>query len=212
MRSREGWSPLWVGDCWGGIGAVVAPQDSSPFVAGIPVVKPRQLIVADDALGPGKGVTQGLNRTSGVRRSFRKAPEVPAAGDPAKPGLPSAPELAALSSPCFPAPPFFPGEAMPRLAACFSLPRCFPGSVPNPHLVLRALSPAPRGRHRQDEGARSHEQLLHLHQDPAGAALCQLQGEGTGMGTHWGGSRGLVPLCLTPLLPRVRRTASIGAT
>lgn len=101
MRSREGWSPLWVGDCWGGIGVVVAPQDSSPFVAGIPVVKPRQLIVADDALGPGKGVTQGLNRTSGVRRSFRKAPEVPAAGPPAKPGLPSAPRPAFL-------PPLFP--------------------------------------------------------------------------------------------------------
>lgn len=46
---------------------------------GIPVVKPRQLIGADDSLGPGKGVTQGLNRTSGVRRSFRKAPEVRAA-------------------------------------------------------------------------------------------------------------------------------------
>lgn len=43
------------------------------------MVKPRQLIVADDSLGPGKGVAQGLNRTSGVRRSFRKAPEVPAA-------------------------------------------------------------------------------------------------------------------------------------
>lgn len=28
-------------------------------------------------LGPGKGVAQGLNRSSGVRRSFRKAPEVP---------------------------------------------------------------------------------------------------------------------------------------
>lgn len=41
------------------------------------MVKPRQLIVADDSLGPGKGVAQGLNRTSGVRRSFRKAPEVP---------------------------------------------------------------------------------------------------------------------------------------
>lgn len=40
------------------------------------MVKPRQLIGADDSLGPGKGVAQGLNRTSGVRRSFRKAPEV----------------------------------------------------------------------------------------------------------------------------------------
>jgi hypothetical protein len=43
------------------------------------VVKPRQLIATDDAvpLGPGKGVTQGLTRSSGVRRSFRKSPEVP---------------------------------------------------------------------------------------------------------------------------------------
>lgn len=92
----------------GGIGAVVAPQDSSPFVAGIPVVKPRQLIVADDALGPGKGVTQGLNRTSGVRRSFRKAPEVPAAGPSAKPGLPSAPELGSPVLALLSCPPFFP--------------------------------------------------------------------------------------------------------
>lgn len=45
---------------------------------GMPVVKPRQLIVAEDtvSLGPGKGSGQGLNRTTGVRRSFRKAPEV----------------------------------------------------------------------------------------------------------------------------------------
>ncbi|XP_067102585.1 bridge-like lipid transfer protein family member 2 isoform X2 [Osmerus mordax] len=45
---------------------------------GIPVVKPRQL--SEDtmgALGPSKGVTQGLNRTAGVRRSFRKTPEHP---------------------------------------------------------------------------------------------------------------------------------------
>ncbi|XP_028857357.1 protein KIAA0100-like isoform X2 [Denticeps clupeoides] len=45
---------------------------------GIPVVKPRQL--SDDAiagLGAGKGGSQGLNRTAGVRRSFRKAPEHP---------------------------------------------------------------------------------------------------------------------------------------
>lgn len=48
-----------------------------PSLSGMPVVKPRQLIVAEDSLGPGKGVAQGLNRTSGVRRSFRKAPEVP---------------------------------------------------------------------------------------------------------------------------------------
>ena len=41
-------------------------------------MKPRQLIATDDAapLGPGKGVAQGLSRSSGVRRSFRKAPEV----------------------------------------------------------------------------------------------------------------------------------------
>lgn len=53
-------------------------EDKSKLVTtGIPVVKPRQLIGADDSLGPGKGVTQGLNRTSGVRRSFRKAPEHP---------------------------------------------------------------------------------------------------------------------------------------
>lgn len=41
------------------------------------VVKPRQL--SEDSiggLGPSKGVTQGMNRTSGVRRSFRKPPEV----------------------------------------------------------------------------------------------------------------------------------------
>ncbi|XP_051848259.1 bridge-like lipid transfer protein family member 2 [Antechinus flavipes] len=55
-------------------------EDKSKLVTtGMPVVKPRQLIAADDAvsLGPGKGVAQGLNRGSGVRRSFRKAPEHP---------------------------------------------------------------------------------------------------------------------------------------
>ncbi|XP_075760621.1 bridge-like lipid transfer protein family member 2 [Pelodiscus sinensis] len=53
-------------------------EDKSKLVTtGMPVVKPRQLIAADDSLGPGKGVTQGLNRTTGVRRSFRKAPEHP---------------------------------------------------------------------------------------------------------------------------------------
>ncbi|XP_076002045.1 bridge-like lipid transfer protein family member 2 [Genypterus blacodes] len=44
---------------------------------GIPV-KTRQL--SEDtmgAMGPSKGVTQGLNRTAGVRRSFRKSPEHP---------------------------------------------------------------------------------------------------------------------------------------
>lgn len=35
---------------------------------------------------------------------------------------------------------------------------------------------------------------------------------GRGRGRTGGGSRGLVPLCLTPLLPRARRTASIGVT
>ncbi|XP_035390057.1 protein KIAA0100 isoform X1 [Electrophorus electricus] len=42
------------------------------------VVKPRQ--VSEDsigALGPSKGVMQGINRTAGVRRSFRKTPEHP---------------------------------------------------------------------------------------------------------------------------------------
>ncbi|EGW15226.1 UPF0378 protein KIAA0100, partial [Cricetulus griseus] len=55
-------------------------EDKSKLVTtGIPVVKPRQLIATDDAapLGPGKGVTQGLTRSSGVRRSFRKLPEHP---------------------------------------------------------------------------------------------------------------------------------------
>lgn len=44
---------------------------------GIPV-KPRQS--SEDtmgAMGPSKGVAQGLNRSAGVRRSFRKAPEHP---------------------------------------------------------------------------------------------------------------------------------------
>lgn len=44
---------------------------------GIPV-KPRQS--SEDTMGPmgpSKGVTQGLNRTAGVRRSFRKPPEHP---------------------------------------------------------------------------------------------------------------------------------------
>ncbi|XP_072495879.1 bridge-like lipid transfer protein family member 2 isoform X2 [Notamacropus eugenii] len=55
-------------------------EDKSKLVTtGMPVVKPRQLITAEDtvSLGPGKGVAQGLNRSSGVRRSFRKAPEHP---------------------------------------------------------------------------------------------------------------------------------------
>ncbi|XP_053313051.1 bridge-like lipid transfer protein family member 2 [Spea bombifrons] len=55
-------------------------EDKSKLVTtGMPVVKPRQLIVAEDtvSLGQGKGAGQGLNRTTGVRRSFRKAPEHP---------------------------------------------------------------------------------------------------------------------------------------
>ncbi|KAH0511375.1 hypothetical protein LTLLF_147890 [Microtus ochrogaster] len=55
-------------------------EDKSKLVTtGIPVVKPRQLMATDDAvpLGPGKGVAQGLTRSSGVRRSFRKLPEHP---------------------------------------------------------------------------------------------------------------------------------------
>ncbi|XP_042298610.1 protein KIAA0100 homolog [Sceloporus undulatus] len=53
-------------------------EDKSKLVTtGMPVVKPRQLMVSDDSLGPGKGMAQGLNRTSGVRRSFRKTPEYP---------------------------------------------------------------------------------------------------------------------------------------
>ncbi|XP_073472876.1 bridge-like lipid transfer protein family member 2 isoform X2 [Aquarana catesbeiana] len=55
-------------------------EDKSKLVTtGMPVVKPRQLIPTEDtvSLGPGKGVGQGLNRTTGVRRSFRKAPEHP---------------------------------------------------------------------------------------------------------------------------------------
>ncbi|XP_061460928.1 bridge-like lipid transfer protein family member 2 [Rhineura floridana] len=53
-------------------------EDKSKLVTtGMPVVKPRQLMVSEDSLGPGKGMAQGLNRTSGVRRSFRKTPEYP---------------------------------------------------------------------------------------------------------------------------------------
>ncbi|XP_069471435.1 bridge-like lipid transfer protein family member 2 isoform X2 [Ambystoma mexicanum] len=55
-------------------------EDKSKLVTtGMPVAKPRQLIVAEDtvSLSSSKGVTQGLNRTTGVRRSFRKAPEYP---------------------------------------------------------------------------------------------------------------------------------------
>ena len=44
-------------------------------VTGIPV-KPRQTEDTMGAMGPSKGVSQGLNRTAGVRRSFRKPPEV----------------------------------------------------------------------------------------------------------------------------------------
>ncbi|XP_053222317.1 bridge-like lipid transfer protein family member 2 isoform X1 [Podarcis raffonei] len=53
-------------------------EDKSKLVTtGMPVVKPRQLMVSEDSLGTGKGMAQGLNRTSGVRRSFRKTPEYP---------------------------------------------------------------------------------------------------------------------------------------
>ncbi|XP_058019903.1 bridge-like lipid transfer protein family member 2 [Ahaetulla prasina] len=53
-------------------------EDKSKLVTtGMPVVKPRQLMVSEDSLGSGKGMGQGLNRTSGVRRSFRKTPEYP---------------------------------------------------------------------------------------------------------------------------------------
>lgn len=51
----------------------------------MPVGKPRQLMVSEDSLGSGKGVAQGLNRASGVRRSFRKTPEVMALGPLAQP-------------------------------------------------------------------------------------------------------------------------------
>uniref|UniRef100_A0ACB8ECM7 Uncharacterized protein n=1 Tax=Sphaerodactylus townsendi TaxID=933632 RepID=A0ACB8ECM7_9SAUR len=57
--------------CWGLTAWVFPP------CTGMPVVKPRQLMVSEDSLGPGKGMAQGLNRTSGVRRSFRKTPEHP---------------------------------------------------------------------------------------------------------------------------------------
>ncbi|XP_053131385.1 bridge-like lipid transfer protein family member 2 isoform X2 [Hemicordylus capensis] len=53
-------------------------EDKSKLVTtGMPVVKPRQLMVSEDSLGSGKAMAQGLNRTSGVRRSFRKTPEHP---------------------------------------------------------------------------------------------------------------------------------------
>ncbi|XP_039613175.1 protein KIAA0100-like isoform X1 [Polypterus senegalus] len=56
-------------------------EDKSKLVTtGVPVVKPRPLIGAEDtvgSLGSAKGVAQGLNRTAGVRRSFRKPPEHP---------------------------------------------------------------------------------------------------------------------------------------
>ncbi|XP_063151468.1 bridge-like lipid transfer protein family member 2 [Candoia aspera] len=53
-------------------------EDKSKLVTtGMPVVKPRQLMVSEDSLGSGKGMAQGLNRTAGVRRSFRKTPEYP---------------------------------------------------------------------------------------------------------------------------------------
>uniref|UniRef100_A0A4W3IW93 Bridge-like lipid transfer protein family member 2 n=1 Tax=Callorhinchus milii TaxID=7868 RepID=A0A4W3IW93_CALMI len=55
-------------------------EDKSKLVTtGIPVVRNRQLALSEDnvgSLGTGKGST-GLNRATGVRRSFRKAPEHP---------------------------------------------------------------------------------------------------------------------------------------
>lgn len=60
---------------WGVKGCRVSQRLSakvSVFSAtGIPV-KQR----SDDTMTPSKSVTQGLNRTAGVRKSFRKAPEV----------------------------------------------------------------------------------------------------------------------------------------
>ncbi|XP_078063101.1 bridge-like lipid transfer protein family member 2 isoform X1 [Mustelus asterias] len=56
-------------------------EDKSKLVTtGIPVnVKSRQLMVSEESvtLGSAKGVSAGLNRGSGVRRSFRKLPEHP---------------------------------------------------------------------------------------------------------------------------------------
>lgn len=77
MTLSHVWSRECQLDSWGVWGeGHRALTDAALCVSGIPV-KPRQS--SEDtmgALGPSKGVAQGLNRTSGVRRSFRKAPEV----------------------------------------------------------------------------------------------------------------------------------------
>ncbi|XP_064424989.1 bridge-like lipid transfer protein family member 2 [Latimeria chalumnae] len=57
-------------------------EDKSKLVTtGVPVGKSRQLMVSDSdavsSLTSAKGVAQGLNRTTVVRRSFRKPPELP---------------------------------------------------------------------------------------------------------------------------------------
>ncbi|XP_015238967.1 PREDICTED: protein KIAA0100 homolog isoform X2 [Cyprinodon variegatus] len=57
---------------------VTDEEDKSRLVTTAIPVKPRQL--SEDtmgAMGPSKSITQGLNRTAGVRRSFRKPPEHP---------------------------------------------------------------------------------------------------------------------------------------
>lgn len=107
-------------------------------VSGIPVKQRQSSEDTMGAMGPSKGVAQGLNRTAGVRRSFRKAPEV---------RVLSAIGRAHVNGE---------GESERHRASCFL--------------------PASCGRHRQDEGASRHEQLLHLHQDSSGAPLRQLQG------------------------------------
>lgn len=57
---------------------VADEEDKSRMVTTAIPVKPRPL--SEDtmgAMGPSKSITQGLNRTAGVRRSFRKPPEHP---------------------------------------------------------------------------------------------------------------------------------------
>lgn len=46
------------------------------YITGIPVKARQSSEDTMGAMGPSKGVAQGLNRTAGVRRSFRKPPEV----------------------------------------------------------------------------------------------------------------------------------------
>lgn len=45
-------------------------------MAGIPVKNRQSSEDTMGAMGPGKGVAQGINRSAGVRRSFRKPLEV----------------------------------------------------------------------------------------------------------------------------------------